>query len=102
MIVVAVCALLLFPITKTVHKAEQLRLGRLRGAHEAKIARELGRMTRREALRAIAIQRAGNPDRNAHSVDLRHAQGRGIPLRLQAEDPPNRGETGPEDIPSRR
>jgi hypothetical protein len=58
MIIIAACALLLFPYARMVRKIEQLRQGRLRGAYEAKIARDLGRKTRQEALRAIHLARA--------------------------------------------
>lgn len=55
MIVVAVCAFLLFPFSMTIRELERVRQGRLRAAHEAKIARELGRKTRADALRTLHL-----------------------------------------------
>src|SRR3954470_16439820 len=58
MIVVAVCALILFPFSLTVRKLEQARQARLRAIREAKIARVLGRKTRVEALVTLHVARA--------------------------------------------
>lgn len=58
MIVVAVCALILIPLSRSLQRMEQLRLARLRAVLEAKHALELGRKSKAEALWSLQRARA--------------------------------------------
>ena len=57
MIVVAVCALLLFPLSRSIRQLERVRQARLRAVQEAKLARDLGRKSKAEALRLMHLAR---------------------------------------------
>ncbi|AGA30988.1 hypothetical protein Sinac_6932 [Singulisphaera acidiphila DSM 18658] len=58
MIAIAVCALLLYPLSRSIRELEQMRQGRLRAVQEAKLARDLGRRSKAEALRLMHLVRA--------------------------------------------
>ncbi|WP_406693886.1 hypothetical protein V5E97_22890 [Singulisphaera sp. Ch08] len=58
MIVVAVCALLLFPLSRSIRELERIRQARLRAVQEAKIARDLGRKSKAEALSLLGLAHA--------------------------------------------
>ncbi|SIO22419.1 hypothetical protein SAMN05444166_3086 [Singulisphaera sp. GP187] len=58
MIAVAGCALLLYPLSRAIRGWEQVRQAQLRAVQEAKLARELGRKSKAEALRLMHLARA--------------------------------------------
>ncbi len=75
MIVVAVCALILIPLSRSLQRMEQLRLARLRAALEAKHALELGRKSKSEARRMLQLAPGGDGSEKVDGAQARRRDG---------------------------